>query len=331
MTPQAPTVEGLVWRPAVPDDAAAIAALQDVCFAVDGGYREVAEEVEERFGSPMLDPSTNTLVGVIDGNVVISLWSLIVPNATDMWNVYDDNYIHPDHRSELMKNFALDWWENRAMERLANRHDDLPAVLHQHVYPTQDDHTEFIKQRGFSPSLYFDELRRDLTRTIPDPTLPSACTLVPVASVAPEAVLAIRNESFADHRGSQPWTLEMWLSLESEFNRPDASFVVMDGDAPVAFLISGVYPHEFDDKGYSEGWIERIGTARSHRGKGLATALICAAMQVFREDGLEFATLEVDTENPTGAAGLYAKLGFERVRGYVDYTRTIERKAALHG
>ena len=171
---------------------------------------------------------------------------------------------------------------------------------------------------------------RVVMTTFPDPTLPSGCTLVPLASVAPEAVLAIRNESFADHRGSQPWTLEMWRSLESEFHHRDASFVVMDADLPVAFVVSGVYPHDFEDKGYSDGWIERLGTARSHRGKGLATALVCAAMQVFSADGLEFATLEVDTENPTGAAGLYANLGFERVRGYVDYTRTIERKAA-HG
>ena len=126
MTPRAPTVDGVVWRPAVPADSAAIAVLQDACFAVDGGYREVAAEVEERFESPMLDPSVDSLVGIIDGDVVVSLWNLIVPEASDVWNVYDDNYVHPDHRSDVMVNFALDWWEHRALERLAGRHDDLP-------------------------------------------------------------------------------------------------------------------------------------------------------------------------------------------------------------
>jgi hypothetical protein len=48
-----------------------------------------------------------------------------------------------------------------------------------------------------------------------------------------------------------------------------------------------------------------------------------SAMAVFASSGIEYATLEVDTENPTGAHGLYTGLGFERVRGYVDYTKVV--------
>jgi ribosomal protein S18 acetylase RimI-like enzyme len=54
-------------------------------------------------------------------------------------------------------------------------------------------------------------------------------------------------------------------------------------------------------------------------------------MKAFAASGLEFATLEVDTENPTGATGLYANLGFERVNGFIEYTKTVDRKVKANG
>ena len=107
-------------------------------------------------------------------------------------------------------------------------------------------------------------------------------------------------------------------------HRADASFVVVNGSVPVAFVRCGVYPHDAELRGYTEGWIEQVGTARAHRGRGLAAALIQSAMAAFASSGIEYATLEVDTENPTGAHGLYTGLGFERVRGYVDYTKVVD-------
>jgi len=101
----------------------------------------------------------------------------------------------------------------------------------------------------------------------------------------------------------------------------------MDGDRPVSYVMCAAFPHDWDARGYTEGWIEGVGTARSHRGRGLASFLITESMKAFRESELEYATLGVDSENPTGAAGLYRDLGFEKVRGFVEYTKTLDRVA----
>lgn len=321
-----PLPEGFEWRPGTVGDAEAIAELQDACYAVDNTYRQAVSEIEERFESPMLDPATDSLLGIIDGTIVVSIWNHIVPDPVEAWNVYDDNYVHPDHRTPKLSDFVLDWWENRALERVATGSDDLPVIFHQHFYPeTQEESMAWIESRGYAPAMYLDELRRDLSQPIPDLAVPDGLRLVNHATVPAEDALALRNQAFADHRGSQPWTLEMWKSRQSEFSRPDASFAVLDDDTPVAYAVCAAYPHDWDDRGYSEGWIEGVGTARSHRGMGLASIVICEAMKVFAAEGLQFATLEVDTENPTGAAGLYANLGFERVRGFIDYTRRVMR------
>ncbi len=333
MTTSSLRIENVEWRPARIADIDAIVALQDACFEADGGYREVASEIADRFESPMVESvEDDTLLGVVDDYVIVSLWSLVVPEGSDAWNVYDDNYIHPDHRTDEIVGFALDWWEQRAVVRLAGKDDGLPICYHQHVYERQQSHTAIIEARGYTPAVYFDELIRDLSAPIPDLPVPDGLRLVNHSAVPPEQALALRNEAFADHRGSQPFTLEMWKSRESEFSRPDASFAILDeDDRPVSYAFCAAYPHDAADKGYTEGWIEGVGTARSHRGRGLASIVICEAMQVFAREGLDYATLGVDTENPTGAAGLYANLGFERADGYVEYTKTVEREVRDDG
>ncbi len=40
-----------------------------------------------------------------------------------------------------------------------------------------------------------------------------------------------------------------------------------------------------------------------------------ASLHSYREAGYDVAALEVDTENPTGALGLYGRLGFRTVAG----------------
>ena len=62
---------------------------------------------------------------------------------------------------------------------------------------------------------------------------------------------------------------------------------------------------------------------REWRGRGIAAALLVKAMESFRDAGLEYAGLDVDTENPTGALGTYTRLGYERRRGSVCYSKEI--------
>jgi mycothiol synthase len=43
-------------------------------------------------------------------------------------------------------------------------------------------------------------------------------------------------------------------------------------------------------------------------------------MTAFRDDGMAYAMLGVDTANPSGAHGLYERLGYESVHGEVMYS-----------
>ena len=58
---------------------------------------------------------------------------------------------------------------------------------------------------------------------------------------------------------------------------------------------------------------EPSGVRREYRGRGIAQALLADAMRRFTDAGMDVASLDVDSENPTGALGLYTKMGYQAV------------------
>jgi ribosomal protein S18 acetylase RimI-like enzyme len=81
------------------------------------------------------------------------------------------------------------------------------------------------------------------------------------------------------------------------------------------YIHVGKYEHDWEVAGYSSGYIELLGVRRDYRGQKIALALITEAMRLLHENGIEYAELDVDSENPSGAFGIYTNLGFEVTTG----------------
>ncbi|MEZ5331789.1 MAG: GNAT family N-acetyltransferase [Thermoanaerobaculia bacterium] len=85
--------------------------------------------------------------------------------------------------------------------------------------------------------------------------------------------------------------------------------VALDGEAVVGFASAVHYAHP--DEARPELWINEVGVAPTHRGKGLGRALMDAMLGLGRE--LECEEAWVLTERSNGAAmGLYAAAGGRR-------------------
>lgn len=93
---------------------------------------------------------------------------------------------------------------------------------------------------------------------------------------------------------------------------PEATWLaayVGDGRRPIEFCgtIQGIRASS------RLGGIQNVGTTPQHRGKGVGTALITAALAGFQQLGLPHAYLEVTCQNEP-AVRLYNQLGFRRTK-----------------
>ena len=88
---------------------------------------------------------------------------------------------------------------------------------------------------------------------------------------------------------------------------------MLDGDEIAAYALFSGFVGDWEKQGWTEGWTAKLGVRERWRGRGLAKALLVRSMQAFSADGMQYAGLDVDAANPTGAVALYTGLGY-RVR-----------------
>ena len=137
---------------------------------------------------------------------------------------------------------------------------------------------------------------------------------------ATDAVTAARP--FATARGYAP------IRVHVEMRRSLAD-AIPDAPLPAGIEVRPVTADQYraifdaDEEAFRDHWDHAapVATRRPWRGRGLAGALIARSLQALRERGMDIAGLGVDTENPTGAFGLYQRFGFEPRRAWTFYRR----------
>jgi len=306
-----PDYPGLAWRPAVETDVETLAALHRRCYDVDGGYFMVAEEFRDELRGEDLDPALDTVMGFDRAGDVVAFGAVQIPGGErTQRRCFPWGFVHPDHRGQGVGTALMRWLEERGRERLAAYSDGLPSVFRVDAYDFQPDRIALFERFGYAPARYFTEMLCLLSDSVRGPALPEGIEFRVWSDDVKEAARVVHNEAFIDHWGSQPITPHAWELYQGDFFLPSASFVAFDDDEAVGYLTASTYPHDYEVRMRKEGWVESLGVVRSHRGRGIATALVDRAMTVFVEMGLSHAALGVDTESPTGAFGLYTRLGF---------------------
>lgn len=314
----------LRWRPLQLRDAEPLLALVQAIETADNAQeRTPADEVVEMLTGPHTDPAEDTLGGFDDSGTIRAYAIVEAPPADSLLRVYLHGAVHPAWRGRGIGRAVLAWLEGRGRQKLAASGQDLPARLAVLVEEQARDHRRLYAAAGFSPIRWYTTMRRDLATALPSARVPEGLRIVPWDDALDEQVRLAHNEAFADHWGSQPQSRESWTHRDPHVT-PAWSFVALDsssGTPEVAgYLISGRYDQDWDVLGYTCGYTDILGVRRLWRGRGLAASLLATAMAAYRADRMEYASLRVDTADPTGARGLYERLGYQGTHGYVMYS-----------
>ncbi|WP_019136975.1 GNAT family N-acetyltransferase [Cellulomonas massiliensis] len=322
--PELPPDLGLAWRPLTPDDLDALVVLVNRTEEADGlPYRHAREELAELFDGDWKQPARDSLTAVdADGRLRAWAWVDQPPGDTSTLRVFLMGGVDPDWRGRGIGRAVLAWSHARARQVAAGRGRDLPVRLTAYADDTAPGPARALRASGLEPVRYYSEMRRRLDGDLPAAPALDGVRVVPWSEELDEAVRLAHNEAFADHWGSEPRTAEQW-ALRPMF-APAWSFVALTDAGEVAgYLISGRYEQDWELAGYRSGYTELLGVRRPWRGRGVAVALLVAAMTAYRESGMDVAEIGVDTENPTGAHGLYARLGYEVHHGQTMYALTL--------
>ncbi len=233
----------------------------------------------------------------------------------------------PAVRGQGIGGAAFGWAAARADEILSAQPAHLARYAETWADAGRADAIALFEAHGFAPVRWYLEMRRFLAEALPDPVATAPCRLeaypLEAAEAAVERLRVAHNEAFADHWGSEPILPEDWARnfIGDPFFRPDLSLVALDGDEIVGYSLNYVAESDWPATGVREGWVGQLGVRRAWRRRGLATALLIRSMEVFRAAGLEAATLGVDAENPSGAVGIYERVGFRPIRRSARFRR----------
>jgi ribosomal protein S18 acetylase RimI-like enzyme len=314
---------GLDWRPLTPGDVPVLAALVARIEAADAQPTRTSEvEIREAFDGDWKDHARDSRVG-LDAEGHPRAWMTLEapPGDVRVVRVYLSGGVDPAWRGRGTGRAMLSWATARARQKLAESGKDAPGRIAAFIEDHRTDALALHAAAGFAPIRYFTDMRRDLAQPLPEIGDLDGIRIVPWSDELDDAVRLAHNEAFADHWGSEPRTPESWQVGRAMF-APQWSHVALDeATGEVAgYTLSGRYEQDWAVAGYSSGYTELLGVRRAWRGRGLAPALLTAAMRSFRADGMQYAELDVDTENPSGAHGLYARLGYEVTHGSVMCT-----------
>lgn len=307
-------------RPASPDDIPALHALNRLIEIGDQiPIVTPIEEFEDWIDDPHFSFENDSIVAVVDADLVgfAHLWHR--PSTEIQSRAFMLGGVDPSHRRQGVGSSLLEWQMNRGREILAEAPAGLPRYLRTSAYEFEKEAIALYEKHGLVPVRYSYELIRPISEVVPVPETPG----IDVVAWDPERDEEIRqvtNASFADHWGSTPVDPEAWKHrIESFGVRLDLSYMALADNQIVGIMLAGHFPGDHELTGRLDGWIMTLGTLRTHRKRGIASALVLTACNAFRDQSFTHAALGVDSESPTGAYRLYQKLGFTELNKSVQH------------
>jgi mycothiol synthase len=310
-------------RPIEKSDAADWAALLDDVQRTDqNGENYDAEDLVEELSDPQLDAERDTIGLWADGVLVATGVVRWRKNLIDVDRLNADGAVRPGWRRRGLGRALMSWMAGRARELHEEHHPDVAeAELNAGAVSTNSGAGALFAELDFEEARYFFEMKRPFETPLPAVEVPDGLRLVPFGPEYDEALRLVHNEVFLDHWGSTPsdensW--KVWVTGSRAF-RAGISFLLLDGQQIVAYATSFEYEADTAATGIREVYVGQVGTIRSHRKRGLAAVVLSAVMHEAERTGFRRASLGVDADNPTGALGLYERLGFQQKSKWITY------------
>jgi mycothiol synthase len=298
-------------RHAGPDDSAAIAGLCNALAASLYGEAEVSEDsIRHWFDLPDLTFWVAERAGRVVGYLDV--------RNEEAKRFEADARVHPDASGTGVADAVLDTAEAWSRERAQPG-----AVIRAYPGEREEELRKALERRGYQPVRHFFRMVIELGGPPIEVEDPPGFVLraFDPETDDPARVYEAHMESFADHWGFHHTPYDEWrtYSLEGPHSDPTLWKLAEADDELAGFSLNSW--HMSGDPTY--GWVSVLGVRSPWRRKGLGLALLARTFDELGSRGATRVGLGVDTENPTGAVGLYERAGMSVSRRDDTYERAL--------
>ena len=301
---------GYLLRPPEVDEASGIALLTATSDAALGAPPSLSEDLIRQFWTrPRFVLETDAWAVELEQSIVgyAEVWGMD-PTRLSAFAV-----VHPDHTGRGIGSALAALVESRSRQKASG-----DARLFTAALTLDEAAARLLAARGYDWARRFWHMEVAVERGLEAPTPPSGIELRRLDPTKDlPAAHRILGEAFEGHWDYSPTSFEEFLdrSVRQDDFDPALWIIAVDGDEPVGVLYGGAHT--------DRGWVYELGVLRSHRGRGIGTALLRESLAEFESRDLPRVRLNVDSDNLTGAVSLYERVGMRLVTSYDLWARAI--------
>jgi ribosomal protein S18 acetylase RimI-like enzyme len=308
------SVSAYPFRAATPGDLDALAALYADADPVDfGQVLWKSADIEDTWHRARFDMTRDTWVAdAPDGSV--ASYGFVWAREPSSY-VIAAGTVHPDHRGRGIGGRLADAMEQRAREMVSDAPAGVTPMLNSAVPAEDPAAIRLLEGRGYVEARRFWQMERKLNGRIATPRDPEGLKIGRASDADAPTLHGVIQDAFQDHWRPRREPFEEWEARNLKRSNNRFWFLATGGDEPAGALTSFVE----GDRGH----VDQIGVRKEWRRRGVGEALLLHSFAALVEAGATSVELEVDSENPTGATGLYERVGMHAVLSYVFFDKPL--------
>lgn len=269
------------------------------------------------------DPMRDIVLAEVDGELV-AYARVFWTDQVDGGRSYENfGFVHPDWRRRGI-GWALHRNNESRLREIAAEHPDVASKwFSSEGVDTALGNAALLERSGYKAVRYIYDMVAATLDGVTEPPMPDGIEVRPSTTEQFRAIWEASVEAFRDHWGEPEATEEDWVRFRDDPDHVDRPFWMIGwaADEVAGVVVTTVPTDENERHGRARVFVESVSVRRSWRRRGLARALLARSMVAARVAGFTSAGLGVDTENVTGALGLYESLGFAPERRGTSYRK----------